>query len=341
LLPSARFSSSIRLVVLAIAFSGIGASCHNQSSGNDVPSKDPAAPAVVDVTLPGVDTSALTPREKGEWSTYVSELLSPCSDTPVPIAQCVKENRPCSKCVPAAKYVLKGVRDGMSKEQIDKSYKNRFDPANIKNVPIDGSPSRGPESAPITVIEFADFECPFCAMFAPVLEKMAEERKSHVRFVFKFLPLAGHPHGEIAARAGFAAWQQNKFWEMNHKLFANRDHLEQSDLESYAKDLGLDVGKFKSDMASQAATDRIAQDRKLADSLGVKGTPTIYINGRDYDTHQDNNDWINLELGGEPGKTGAATGSGTPLAAAPDAGPAKDAGAVKVVDSGKAVAPTR
>jgi protein-disulfide isomerase len=327
------------LLVLAIVCSGacLGASCHNQSSGNDVPSKDPQTPAVADVTLPGVDTSALTPREKAEWSTYVSELLAPCSDTPVPIAQCVKENRPCPKCTAGAKYVLKGVRDGQSKDQIDKSYKNRFDPAKIRNVPIDGSPSRGPESAPITVIEFADFECPFCAMFAPVLEKMADERKSHVRFVFKFLPLAGHPHGEIAARAGFAGWQQNKFWEMNHKLFANRDHLEQSDLESYAKDLGLDVGKFKTDMASQAATDRIAQDRKLADSLEVKGTPTIYINGRDYDTHQDINDWINLELG-DPAKPGTGTGS--------DAGGAKvDAGAaakdVPKTDAGKAGAAPR
>jgi protein-disulfide isomerase len=324
--------------VLAIVCSGacLGASCHDKSSqpGNDVPTKDPGAQAAVaDVTLAGVDTSALTPREKGEWSTYVSELLAPCSDTPVPIAQCVKENRPCSKCVPAAKYVLKGVRDGQSKEQIDKSYKNRFDPAKIKNVPTDGSPSRGPEGAPITVIEFADFECPFCAMFAPVLEKMADDRKSHVRFLFKFLPLSGHPHGEIAARAGFAGWQQNKFWEMNHKLFANRDHLEQSDLESYAKELGLDVAKFKSDMGSQAATDRIAQDRKLADSLDVKGTPTIFINGRDYDTHQDINDWISLELGGDPLKTGAGTGTGT--------APAADAGALLKTDAGKAVAPTR
>src|SRR5207245_8528277 len=77
--------------------------------------------------------------------------------------------------------------------------------------------------------------------------------------------------------------------------FANRDHLEQSDLDSYAKELGLDLAKFHADAQSQATTDRIARDKKLAESLDVKGTPTIFINGRDYDPHQDLNDWLALE----------------------------------------------
>lgn len=275
-----------------------GSTCHGQSNGSDV-SKDPG-PTNETVTIAGVDTSALTPRERSEWSTYVSEFLAPCADTPVPVAQCVNEKRSCAKCLPAAKYVLKGVRDGMSREQIEKSFHSRFDADKIKSVAIDGSPVRGPDSAPITIIEFADFECPFCAMISPILDKTWTDKKMQIRFVYKFLPLSGHPHGDIAARAGFAAWQQGKFWEMNHTMFANREHLEQSDLEGYAKDLGLDLAKFKGDMQSQAATDRIAQDRKLADSLDVKGTPTIYINGRDYDVHQDLNDWINLELSSLP-----------------------------------------
>jgi len=312
--------------LLLLALGSAGSTCHGQSSGNEAASKDPQNTPVVE--LPGVDTSALTTREKGEWSAYVSEFLAPCADTPVPIAQCVKENRSCSRCLPAAKFVLKGVRDGMSREQIEKSFHGRFDADKIKNVPIDGSPSRGPESAPVVIIEFADFECPFCAMYAPVLEKMADEHKDTVRFVYKFLPLSGHPHGDPAARAGFAAWQQGKFWEMDHKLFANRDHLENSDLESYAKDLGLDLAKFRADMASQAATDRIAQDRKLADSLAVQGTPTIYVNGREFAPNQDINEWIALELGQDGRK---AAGS-TPIASG---GPAAGSSAAKVADAGK------
>ncbi len=326
-LPPFRMASQLKasFLVLALASSGIGASCHNQSSSTDVAKQDPAASSSATATtvdLPGIDTSSLTPREKSEWSSYVSELLSPCSDTPVPIAQCVKEKRSCSRCVSAAKFLLKGVRDGLSKEQIEKSYKGRFDASKIKSVPIDGSPTTGPESAPLVVVEFADFECPFCAMMAPILEKVRDERKSQLLFVYKFMPLSGHPHGEIAARAGIAAWRQGKFWEMNHTMFANREHLEQSDLESYAKDLGLDVAKFKADAASQYATDRIAQDRKLADSLEVKGTPTIYINGREYDPKSDLNDWLNLELSMSDGK------------AAPVTTTSADAGAV-LLDAGK------
>jgi len=313
--------------LLLLAFGSAGSTCHGQSSGNEAASKDPQT--TPNVELPGIDTSALTPRERGEWSSYVSELLAPCADTPVPIAQCVKENRSCSRCLPAAKYVLKGVRDGMTREQIEKSFHSRFDADKIKSVPIDGSPSRGPESAPVVVVEFADFECPFCAMYAPVLEKMADDHKDTVRFVYKFLPLSGHPHGDPAARAGFAAWQQGKFWEMDHKLFANRDHLENSDLESYAKDLGLDLAKFRADMASQAATDRIAQDRKLSDSLLVQGTPTIYINGREFDAHQDINEWIGLELGQDAkGKPLAPASSGAPVAPG-------SAGALLKADGGK------
>ena len=280
------------------------AACHGQQSsagggaGGEEAAKDPQA-QTADVDLPGVDTSVLTKREKGEWSGYVGSFLSPCSDTPVPIAQCVKEKRACSKCVPAAKFLLRGVRDGMASDQIEKAYKSRFDASGIKDVPIEGSPSRGPESAPVTLVEFADFECPFCAAFAPILDKAFEDNAGKIRMVYKFFPLSAHPHGEIAARAGFAAWKQGKFWEMDKKMFSNREHLEQSDLDSYAKDLGLDINKFHADASSQAATDRIATDKKLADALNVMGTPTIYINGREFDARGCESglkEWLNLEF---------------------------------------------
>ena len=137
-------------------------------------------------------------------------------------------------------------------------------------------------------------------MMAPQLEKVQEERKGQIRFVYKFFPLSAHPHGEIAARAGIAAWVQNKFWPMHHKMFQNREHLEQSDLDSYAKEIGLDLQKFHTDMQSKETNDRLARDKKLAESLEVRGTPTIYINGRDYNPQNDLNDWLNLE-GAAPG----------------------------------------
>jgi hypothetical protein len=291
---SALQSSTIGLLLVALSTSG--STCRGQSGSSDI-AKDPGTPA--EVTLAGVDTSPLTPREKKEWSGYVSELLAPCSDVPVSIAQCVQEKRPCSRCLPAAKYVLKGVRDGMSREQVEKSYHGRFDADLIKDVTPGDSPAKGPIGAPITLIEFADFECPYCAVMAPRLEEAFAKHPGQIRFVYKFMPLSGHPHGEIAARAAIAAMDQGKFWEMHDKLFTNRDHLEPQDLDSYAKDLGLDMNKFHQDGTSQATTDRLAAERKQADSLEVKGTPTIYINGREYDPQSDLNDWLALELGGD------------------------------------------
>jgi protein-disulfide isomerase len=185
----------------------------------------------------------------------------------------------------------------MSQEQIEQGYHARFDSDKVKSVDVGKAPFKGPEGAPITLVEFADFECPYCALMSPVLEKMWEQHKDDVRYVYKFMPLSGHPHGEISARAAIAAMDQGKFWEMHDKLFQNRDHLEPADLDTYAKEIGLDLAKFHKDAESQATTDLIALDRKQADSLAVQGTPTIYINGREFDVRQDLDEWIAQELG--------------------------------------------
>ena len=293
-----------------------GSTC-GKSTAEDATKEKPTP----DVVLEGVDTAPLTPREKKEWGQYVSEFLSPCQNVPVPISQCVQEKRACAKCLPAAKYVLRGVKDGMTREQIEKSYKGRFDADKVKNVPIDGSPVKGPDGASITIVEFADFECPHCAEVAPLLDKLVESHKNDVRFVFKFYPLPGHPHADPAARAGIAAMSQGKFWEMHHALFVGQRHLEQTDLDSYAKELGIEIPRFHADMQATPTADRIAKDHKLGEDLQIQGTPSIFINGRLFDGHQDLNDWIALEL--TPGDAPPPHGS----APAPSSKPAASASA--------------
>lgn len=276
-----------------------------------------------EVVLAGVDTSSLTPREKKEWSSYVSEFLSPCQNVPVPIAQCVQEKRACSKCLPAAKYVLRGVKEGMTRSQVEELYKNRFDASNVKDVPIDDSPVTGAANAPITIVEFADFECPHCREVSPLIDKVVADKKNDVRFAYKFFPLPGHAHADVAARAAIAAWKQGKFWEMHHLLFANQTRLEQADLDSYAKQLGLDVSRFHADMQSKETTDRIARDKKLGEDLKIEGTPSIFINGRKFDGRQEMDEWIDLEL------SSMGQDSSAPH-------PSADAGAKQAVDAGKA-----
>lgn len=316
------------------AFALAGSTC---GKSTEDPTKEKPGPDVPIVTLDGVDTAALTQREKKEWSSYVSEFIAPCPSTPVPIAQCVKDKRDCDKCLPAAKYVMKGVKDGMTREQVEKSYKNRFDADKIRNVPIDGSPSKGPESAPLTIVEFADFQCPHCGEFAPAIDKLVESRKNDVRFVYKFYVLGKFPNSENAARAAIAAWKQGKFWEMHHQIFSHQDHLDQQGLDQLAKEIGLDITRLHADMQAPETAERIAKDRKLGnEDLKIEGTPTIYINGRQYDGHQDLNEWLNLELQ-MMGKQAAPTTSGS-SAPAPDAG-GKDANPKDAKDAGSKATP--
>jgi protein-disulfide isomerase len=231
----------------------------------------------------------------------VSELLAPCPSVPVSVAQCVRENRSCAACLPAAKLLAKQVRAGRSRSQAEDAFYSRFAADRVRAIDVDGSPSKGPSSAPITVVEWADFECPHCKHAGAIFEKLVDDFPGKVRFVFKQFPLPVHPHGASAARAVVAAGGQGKFWEMHHALFAHQNALEPKDVEGYAKDIGLDLKKFQADLEAEATSDRITRDRTQGEKLGISGTPTVYINGREYnfgklDVADDLTDWIKLEI---------------------------------------------
>jgi protein-disulfide isomerase len=266
-------------------------------SGSPQPSAEPK-----DVVLPGVDTSAMTPRERHEFTSLVTQLIAPCPSTPVPVSQCVLEKRACAACGQAAKFVAQAVRAGVPDSDIERAYKERFDPSSVKTLPLAGSPTKGPDGAPVTIVEFADFECPHCRAAVPMVDAVLAAHPDKIRLVYKFVVLSMHVHAEPAARAAWAAGQQGKFWEMEHMLFERQEHLEQGDLERYAQMLKLDVGQWKTDMESQAAKDRLAQDRKLTEDLKLQGTPTIYVNGRELDVEADESleDRVAAELGVSP-----------------------------------------
>jgi protein-disulfide isomerase len=250
------------------------------------------------VTLPTLDTSNFTAREKRELSDHLTQLPAPCAEVAVPVAQCVQEKRACGRCEPAARALWQMVRDGMSRDQVVARYTLRWDPAKAQAIPIDGSPVRGPEDAPVTIVEFADFECPSCERMFPVLERVLSKHKEKVRFVYKFLPIGIHPHAEPAARAAFAAQKQGKFWEMHKRLFESFGKLEQRDLEQHATELGLNIDQFRADMKSNEAGDRLARDRELAQKLGAKHTPTLFVNGHMFDHQSELDDWVKVELEG-------------------------------------------
>ena len=275
------------LALLALCL-GAWSSCKDSSAGG-TEAQGSAAPSAEpkDVTLPGIDTSAMTPRERHEFTSLVTSLFAPCPSVPVSVAQCVLDRRACGECAQASKFIAHAVRQGGSAGDIERAYKQRYDPSGVKTLPLAGSPNKGPEDAPVTLVEFADFECPHCRAAVPMVDAVVAAHPDKIRIAYKFVVLSMHVHADPAARAAWAAGQQGKFWEMEHLLFERQDHLEQADLERYAQILKLDVDRWKSDMESAAAKDRLAQDRKLEDDLKLVGTPTIYVNGRELDLEAD------------------------------------------------------
>jgi protein-disulfide isomerase len=141
-------------------------------------------------------------------------------------------------------------------------------------------PCKGPKDAPLQVVIFSDFQCPFCKRIEPTLAQMEKEYGSRVRLVWKNYPLSFHENAAPAAEAALAAAAQGKFWEMHDKLFADQQHLDRASYEKYAGELGLDLSRFKGDLDAQRFKDLIDADRKDGDALGVTGTPAVFINGR-------------------------------------------------------------
>jgi Na+/H+ antiporter NhaA len=140
---------------------------------------------------------------------------------------------------------------------------------------------RGPLDAPVTLVEYGDYECPFCGRAEDAVRSLLAEFGDDVRYVFRHLPLVEvHPHAELAAEAAEAAGAQGRFWEMHDLLFANQNALEPPDLRRYASWLGLDVDRFWEDVRSRASSRHVLDDVRGADADGVTGTPTFFLNGR-------------------------------------------------------------
>ena len=140
---------------------------------------------------------------------------------------------------------------------------------------------RGPDEAPVTVLEYGDFECPYCGQAEPIVRELLQSFGADVRYVFRHLPLADvHPNAQMAAEAAEAAGAQGKFWDMHDLLLDHQDELTPGALRRYAEDLGLDVDRFWEEVRTREYAPHVAEDVRSADESGVAGTPTFFINGR-------------------------------------------------------------
>jgi protein-disulfide isomerase len=147
------------------------------------------------------------------------------------------------------------------------------------DVPAVG-PSRGNANAPVTIIEFSDYQCPYCASTEEAVKKVLESYKDKVRLVYRDYPLSFHEQAQKAAEAARCAGDQGKYWEYHDTLFAKQGALEPAELVQYATDLKLDGAKFKECLDGDKYADAVAKDVEAASQVGVTGTPTFFVNGR-------------------------------------------------------------
>lgn len=152
-------------------------------------------------------------------------------------------------------------------------------------VPVnDNDHITGNKNARVELVEYGDYQCPHCGSAHPKVKRIIEKMGNDIKFIFRNFPLATlHPQAKQAAQAAESAGAQGKFWEMHDLLFENQKNLQNSDLESYAEQLGIDVEEFKNDMDNQAYLRKVESDFESGVRSGVNSTPTFYINGERFD----------------------------------------------------------
>jgi protein-disulfide isomerase len=281
-------------VVVTCALLG-AATCSNNNKAPDKPAATPAPlvppagtpPPRADTSIkafPQADLTGLTQGQKDLFVAVANDEFCPC-DCPKTLAACLQADAKCPAAPLMADIILRDIRDGMPadmlKEEVGSAFSGGYS-APAKTLVLDGYGSRGPASAPITIVEYSDFECPHCKDAGPLLKALVQKFPSEVRLVFKHFPLSGHVMARDAAVAVEAAGRQGKFWEMHDKVFENQENLGADMLHTLARQVGLDIKRFDKDREDPSLAGKVEASRKEGEALGIDSTPTVYVNGRKF-----------------------------------------------------------
>jgi protein-disulfide isomerase len=240
--------------------------------------------------LPGIDLTGLSAPQKTAVLKILREQGCSCG-CGMQIAECRVKDPACSFSTGLAGLVIQGVREGKTRDQIVAALKasplatgpaRRPILSDPVKVPITGAPAKGPENARVTLVEFSDFECPYCSHAVGQVEALLRVFPNDIRLVYKQFPLSMHPHARKAAAAALAANEQGKFWQMHDKLFANFRQLSDDRILAMAKEIGLDMNRFMADLGAGKYEAAINKDVRDGEQSGVFGTPAFFINGKLY-----------------------------------------------------------
>jgi protein-disulfide isomerase len=241
--------------------------------------------------LPGVSWEGLSADQKLAALTAMRAFDCTCGCS-MKVAQCRIEDPPCGYSKALAAMALDAAKRGKSEPEIlqilaasnlAKAARQRnrilLDPVEI---PIAGAPFRGPAQAKVTIVEFSDFQCPYCVLAVGKLNELLRAYPRDVRLVFKQFPLEIHSTAALAAAAAVSANAQGKFWPLHDKMYADSRHLTRTNILAWAQELGLDQVRFKADLDSASTHATIQRDMNDGLRAGVQGTPTVFVNGKKY-----------------------------------------------------------
>ncbi|MBZ5608361.1 MAG: DsbA family protein [Acidobacteriia bacterium] len=237
--------------------------------------------------LGNVDLSGLSAVEKKAVLKVLREEDCSCQ-CGMKTAECIIKDPNCSYSRALAAIAIKGVKEGKTLIEISKlmdaspkAHRPKLleDPVTI---PVAGAPERGPADARITLVEFSDFECPYCSVAVKEVSAIMAAYPKDIKLIYKQFPLPMHPHAPLAAEASLAANEQGKFWPMHDLMFANFRKLSRENMLAWAKQIGLDVDKFKADLDSGKFRNTVKKDESDGETAGVYGTPAFFINGKLY-----------------------------------------------------------
>jgi protein-disulfide isomerase len=248
-------------------------------------------------SLPGVDLSGLSAAQKGTAVKILQDRDCPCGCS-MKVATCRQADPSCSYSAGMADVVVTAVKQGKTEQQAraeaDASKWAHVQPPKVLedpvSIPVAGAPVTGPQNAAVTLVEFSDFQCPYCAAAVPQIHAVLKAYPTQVKLIFKQFPLETHPQADLAATAALAAQKQGKFWEMHDAMYQSQDDLSRRSILALAARIGLDIKRMEEDMDSTAIRETVVRDVQDGDKAGVQGTPTIFINGQKY------NGAINLSI---------------------------------------------
>jgi protein-disulfide isomerase len=244
----------------------------------------PARGATDGPPLPaGVDASSLAPAQRDVLARVLAESYCFCG-CPHTLAGCLKEHRSCKHAPRMAQLAVKLAGTGAPAPEVQRlmaEYYGSFDKKKRATFNVkDFGPPLGGADAPITIVEFSDFTCPYCAALRPVLERWVKAREGRAKLVYKPFPIVSHPRAMEAAEAAEFAREKGKFWPMHDLLFESSRPQSDDDLARLAERLGLSGDELRQALASKRFRPRIFASQAEARAAGLAGTPTLYINGR-------------------------------------------------------------